>query len=156
MENAHEDRSLSTVAGIAAFAAWTVYLLLALASIPDVPYRMMINGFFGLLACVAVVVNFRYWRLAVLLASCVYLVVYVVQIARMTSMMAGTDMPLLSALSFYYTASWAVATGVFIERGAASGLAHGFLEYAMPVLAVVLIVLTLMSRRPQPAATYAR
>ena len=154
MENAHEDRSLSTAAGIAAFAVWAVYLLLALASIPDVPYRMMINSFFGLLACVAVVVNFRYWRLAVLLACCVYLVVYVVQIARMTSMMAGSDMPLLSALSLYYTASWAVATGVFIERGAASGLANGFLEYAMPLLVVVLIILTQMSRRATPTATY--
>ncbi len=155
MENVHEDRSLSTVAGVAAFAVWAVYLLLALASIPDVQYRVMINSFFGLLACIAVVVNFRHWRLAVLLACGVYLVTYVVLIARMTSMMAGADMPLLSALSFYYTASWAVATGVFVERGVAHGLAHGFLEYAMPVLVVVLIVLTLASRRPQAAAPYA-
>jgi hypothetical protein len=46
-----------------------------------------------------------------------------------------------------------VATGVFIERGAASGLANGFLEYAMPLLVVVLIILTQMSRRATPAAT---
>ena len=153
MENAHEDRSLSSIAGIFALALWCIYVLLMLASIPDVQYRVMINSFFGLLACIAVVVNFRYWRLAVLLACGVYLVTYVVLIARMTGMMAGSDTPLLSALAFYYSASWTVTTGVFIERGAASGLAHGFLEYAMPVLVVVLIVLTLMSRRATPAAT---
>jgi hypothetical protein len=155
MENAYQDRALSSIAGIFALALWCIYILLMLASIPDVQYRVMINSFFGLLACVAVVVNFRYWRLSVLLACCVYLVTYVVLIARMTSMMAGSDTPLLSALAFYYTASWAVATGVFVERGAASGLAHGFLEYAMPILVVVLLLLTLMPRRAQPAAPYA-
>lgn len=153
MQNAHEDRSLSTAAGIAAFAVWAVYLLLALASIPDVQYRVMINSFFGLLACIAVVVNFRQWRFAVLLACGVYVVTYVVLIARMTSMMAGADTPLLSALAFYYSASWTVTTGVFIERGVANALAHGFLEYAMPLLVVVLIILTLTSRRATPAAT---
>ena len=155
MENAHQDRSLSSIAGLFALALWGIYILLMLASIPDVQYRVMINSFFGLLACITIVVNFRQWRLAVLLACGVYLVTYVVLIARMTSMMAGSDTPLLAALAFYYRASWTVTSGVFIERGVANGLAHGFLEYAMPVLVVVLIVVTLASRRPQAAAPYA-
>lgn len=151
MENAHEDRPLSNVPGILALAVWSVYLLLTLASIPDVPYRMLINSLFGLLACVAVVLNYRRWRFAVLLASCVYLLVYVVQLVRMTNMMASS---LLSALSFYYSASWTVAAGVFIERGVVGGLAHGFLEYVMPVLSMALIAVTLMFRRPPPADSY--
>jgi hypothetical protein len=157
MENVHENRPLSSVPGVSALAVWSLYLLLALASIPDVPYRMMINSFFGLLACVAVVLNYRRWRFAVVLASCVYLVVYAVQVIRMTGMMASSDMSsLLSALAFYYSASWIVATGVFVERGVAAGLAYGFLEYVMPVLIVALIVVTLISPRKKSAASYAR
>jgi hypothetical protein len=157
MENVYEDRSLPTVAGITTLAVWAVYLLLALASIPDVPYRMMINSFFGLVACVAVVLNYRRWRFAVVLASCVYLVVYAVQVIRMTGMMVSSDMSsLLSALAFYYSASWIVATGVFVERGVAAGLAYGFLEYVMPVLIVALIVVTLLSPPKKSAASYAR
>jgi hypothetical protein len=156
MENVYEDRAIRSMPGILTLAAWFIYLLLALLSIPDVPHRMMINSFFGVLACLAVLINYRHWRFAVLIACCVYLVVYVVQLVRMTGMMAGSDMPLLSALSFYYSASWTVATGVFIERGVVGGVTHVFLEYVMPVLIVALIVVTLLSPRKKPAASYAR
>jgi hypothetical protein len=49
-----------------------------------------------------------------------------------------------------------VATGVFVERGVAAGLAYGFLEYVMPVLIVALIVVTLLSPPKKSAASYAR
>ena len=116
MENLHENRALASVPGISALAVWSVYLLLALISIPDVPYRVLINSFFGLLACLAVVLNYRRWRFAVLLASCVYLLVYAIQVIRMANMMADSEKSsLLSALPFYYSASWNVAAGVFLE-----------------------------------------
>ena len=153
-EHAYEDRAVTTAAGLLALVVWSIYVLLSLASIPDVPYRMVINSFFGLLACLAVLFNFRYWRSAVVLASGVYLTVYVVQLVRMTNMMASSDASsLFTALSFYYSASWTVATGVFIERGVLGGLAHGFLEYAMPILVVLLIILAAISRRAKRAAS---
>jgi hypothetical protein len=64
-----------------------------------------------LLACLAVVFNFAYWRATVLLASFVYLLLYVIRIVRMTAI--AKDLSFLSALSFYYAASWGVATGAF-------------------------------------------
>ena len=157
MDNVYEERALTSVAGMLALIVWASYIVLSLAQMPDVPYRMMINSFFGLLACVAVIANFRYWRFAVILASCVYLVVYVVQLVRMTGMMASSDAAsFFNALSFYYSASWTVTRGVFIERGVLGGLMHGFLEYAMPILVVLLLVLAMMSRRARLADSYAR
>ena len=157
MDHAYEDRPLTQFAGLLALAVWAIYIVLTLASIPDVPYRMMINSACGLMVCAALIANFRYWRAVVLLACGVYVVVYVVQLARMTGMMAGGDSAsLLSALAFYYSASWTVAPGVFLERGMLSGLIHGFLEYAMPLLVLVMIAVTLASRRPNVAASYSR
>jgi hypothetical protein len=135
-----------------AVVLWSLYLLLAVKNLPDLPQRVMISGAFGLLACLAVVVSSRYWRGAVVLASSVYLVTYVVLVGRMAMMVTGGGTSLMSALSFYYTNSWVVAAGTFHERGLVAGLAHGFLEYAMPVLSVVLIIVTLMSRRSQNAS----
>lgn len=157
MDNADEPHPLSTFAGLLALAVWTIYIVLTLASIPDVPYRMMINSVSGLVVCAAVIARFRYWRATLLLACGVYVIVYVAQLARMTGMMAGGDSASFwSALAFYYSASWTVATGVFLERGLLSGLIHGFLEYAMPLLVLVMIVSTLVLRRAGLAASYSR
>ena len=140
--------ALATPLGIAALAVWSIYLLLALASVPDVPYRMLINGFFGLLAILAVIVNFRRWAAAVIVASLVYLVTYAVLVARMAGAMSDPDKTSLpAALAAYYGASWIVANGAFIERGTWGGLMHGFLEYAMPLLVVALLLGGLLYRR---------
>ena len=148
MDKLHANHPLASAPGVSALAVWSVYLLLALLSIPDVPYRMMINSFFGLLACLAVILDYRHWRYAVLLASSVYVVVYAIQVIRMAGMMLDSEKSsFLSALSFYYSASWNVTTGVFLERGVANALMHGFLEYVMPVLNVALIAAALISRR---------
>ena len=156
MENLHENRALASVPGISALVAWSVYLLLALASIPDVPYRMMINSCFGLLACLAVILNYRHWRFAVLLASSVYVVVYAILLIRMAGMTLDPDKSsLVSTLCFYYSASWIVTNGIFLERGVVAGLMHGFLEYVMPVLSVALIAVALMFRSPKPADSQA-
>jgi len=92
-----------------------------------------------------VVFNFRYWRHAVLLASAVYLLLYVIRIVRMTAI--AKDLSFLSALSFYYSVSWRVAGGAFEEKGLVGGLIHALLEYAMPALVVALILVILISSR---------
>ena len=147
MEERHAKHPLTTAPGIFALVLWCLYLLLAVKNLPDLPQRVMISGSFGLLACLAMAVQSRYWRGAVVLASSVYLVTYVVLVARMATMVTGGGTSLLSALSFYYSNSWVVAAGTFHERGVVEGLAYGFLEYGMPVLSVILIIATLMSRR---------
>lgn len=140
--------AFSTPLGISALAVWSIYLLLGLASIPDVPYRMLINGFFGVLVILAVFANFRHWVAAVILASLVYLVTYAVLIVRMAGAMSDPDKTSVpAALAAYYSASWMVATGVFIERGMWGGLMHGFLEYAMPLLVTVLLLAGLLHWR---------
>jgi hypothetical protein len=106
---------------------------------------VLIAGFFGLLACLAVVFNFIYWRFAVLLVSFVYLLLYVIRIVRMTAI--AKDLSFLSALSFYYSASWRVSTGAFEEQGLVGGLTHAFLEYIMPLLVVALISVIVISSR---------
>jgi hypothetical protein len=133
------------VQGVFAIAVWLVYLLYTALYYPDVLTSVLIAGFFGLLACLAVVFNFTYWRSTVLLASSVYLLLYVIRIVRMTAI--AKDLPFLSALSFYYSVSWRVATGAFEEKGLVGGLTHAFLEYVMPVLVVALISVILISSR---------
>jgi hypothetical protein len=128
-----------------AIAVWSVYLLYTALYYPDVLTSVLIAGFFGLVACLAVVSNFTYWRSTVLLASSVYLLLYVIRIVRMTAI--AKDLSFLSALSFYYSVSWRVATGAFEEKGLVGGLTHAFLEYVMPVLVVALISVILISSR---------
>ena len=147
MEERHARHPLTTAPGVFAVLLWTVYLLLAVKNLPDLPQRVMISGCFGLLACVGLVFNSKYWRGAVVLASSVYLVTYVVLVGRMVTMVTGGGTSLMSALFFYYGNSWVVTAGTFHERGTVAGVAYGFLEYGMPILSVVLIVVTLMSRR---------
>ena len=137
----------ATAAGALALALWAIYLLLALKALPDLPYRVQIAGFFGLLACVGVIFKFKYWRGGIILSVLVYLATYVVLIGRMATMVTGSGASLLSAVGFYYTNSWVVTQGTFHERGVLDGVAHLFLEYGMPVLSLVLLIVALMSRR---------
>jgi hypothetical protein len=69
----------------------------------------------------------------------------VIRIVRMTAI--AKDLSFLSALSFYYGASWRVAMGAFEEKGLMGGLTHAFIEYAMPVLVIALISVILISSR---------
>jgi hypothetical protein len=133
------------VPGVFAFAVWSVYTLYVALYYPDVLTSVLVAGFFGFVACLAVVFNFTYWRSTVLLASSVYLVLYVIRIVRMTAIVE--DLSFLSALSFYYSVSWRVATGAFEEKGLVGGLTHAFLEYVMPVLVVAVILVILISSR---------
>jgi hypothetical protein len=145
MPEHYANHPLASLQGVFAIAVWSVYLLYAALYYPDVLTSVLIAGFFGMLACLAVVFNFTYWRATVLLASSVYLLLYVIRIVRMTAI--ARDLSFLSALSFYYSASWRVTTGAFEEKGLVGGLTHAFLEYAMPVLVVALISVILISSR---------
>jgi hypothetical protein len=136
---------LASVPGVFALVLWSVYILYAALYYPDVLTSVLIGGFFGLVACLAVVFNFTYWRSSVLLASTVYLLLYVIRIVRMTAI--AKDLSFLSALSFYYRVSWRVAAGAFEEKGLLGGLTHAFLEYVMPVLVVALTSVILISSR---------
>jgi hypothetical protein len=144
---AEHDRNhpLASVQGVFALALWAVYSLYAAVNYPDVLTSVLVGALFGSVACLAIIFNFKYWRSAVLLASAVYLLLYVVRIVRMTAI--AKDLSFLSALSFYYSVSWRVAAGAFDEKGLPGGLTHAFLEYAMPVLVVALILVILMSSR---------
>lgn len=157
MDEKHGQHPIASVPGALAVAVWSVYVLLAAFFYPpDIPLSVWPIGFSGILACLAVVLNFTYWRLIVILASSVYLSFYATRVIRMVSMTADFDISsLLSALSFYYSASWQVTAGMLQERGVAGGLTHGFLEYAMPVLSLALIGLALMSRRSKRSASQA-
>ncbi|HSK31379.1 MAG TPA: hypothetical protein VLA17_15570, partial [Candidatus Limnocylindria bacterium] len=131
------------------FALWSVYTLYAALRYPDVLTSVLIGAFFGLLACLALVFNFAYWRATVLLVSCVYLLIYSIQVVRMTAI--RPDLPFFSALAFYYSTSWRVAIGAFEEKGLAGGLFHAYLEYAMPVLVIALILVISTSMRHERA-----
>ena len=146
MSEPYRNHPLASVQGVFALALWSVYSLYAALYYPDVLTSVLIGAFFGFVASLAVVFNFTYWRLTVLLASSVYLLLYVIRIVRMTAI--AKDLSFLSALSFYYSVSWRVAAGAFEEKGWVGGLTHVFLEYAMPILVIALIlVILLFSRR---------
>jgi len=130
-----------------ALVLWSVYSLYAALSYPDVLTSVLISALFGFVACLAVVFNFRHWRFTVLVASFVYLLLYVIRIVRMTAI--AKDLSFLSALSSYYSVSWRVAVGAFEEKGWLGGLIHVFLEYAMPILVIALILAILIFSRPR-------
>ena len=136
---------LTTGPGLFAFILWLAYALYVAVYYPDVLTSALVGGLFGLLACLAVLFNFAYWRAAVMLASAVYLSLYVIRIVRMTAIPG--DLSFLSALSFYYRVSWRVTVGAFEERGWAGGIVHAFLEYATPLLVVALVIVILLSSR---------
>jgi hypothetical protein len=143
------------VPGALAVAVWSVYVLLAAFFYsPDIPPSVLTIGISGILACLAVVLNFAYWRLIVILASSVYLSFYATRVFRMVALTPDFGISSLpSGLAFYYGSSWRVTVGMLQERGVAGGLTHGFLEYAMPVLCLALIGLALMSRRSGRSAS---
>ena len=145
MSKHYGNHPLASAQGVFALAIWSLYSLYVALYFPDVLTSVLIAGFFGVVACLAVVVNFKYWRSTVLLASSVYLLLYVIRIVRMTAI--AKDLSFLSALSFYYSVSWRVATGMFQEKGLAGGLIHAYLEYAMPVLVIALAAVILISSR---------
>ena len=148
MSAQYASHPLASVQGVFAIAVWSVYLLYAALYYPNVLTSVLIAAFFGLLACLAVAFNFTYWRSAVLLASSVYLLLYVIRIVRMTAI--AKDLSFLSALFYYYSVSWRVTIGAFEEKGLLGGLTHAFLEYVMPVLVVALISVILISSRQKP------
>jgi len=135
--------------GVVALATWSAYVLLAaFFYAPDYPPSVLTIGFCGLLAGLAVVLNFAYWRLVVVMASIVYLLFYAVRVLRMVALTSGFELSALpSALTFYYSSSWRVTIGLLQEQGVAGSLAHGYIEYAMPILSVALIVLVWMTWR---------
>jgi hypothetical protein len=144
--SAHDRKHpLGTVEGVFALVLWSVYSVYVGLYYPDVLTSALVGGLFGLLACLALVFNFAYWRAAVVIASSVYLLLYVIRIVRMTAIPG--DLSFLAALSFYYSASWHVTIGAFEEKGWVGGLMHGFLEFAMPVLVLALIIVSLISVR---------
>lgn len=105
---------------------------------------MRVGACFGLIACLAVIFNFTYWRAAVLLASFVYLLLYVIRVVRMTAI--ANHLSFFSGLSFYYSTSWRVTAGSF-EKALLGGLLHAYLEFVMPMLDVALILVILISSR---------
>ena len=156
MDEKHREHPIASVPGALAVAVWSVYVLLAASDAPDVRPSVLTIGFFGFLACLAVVLNFARWRLIVILASSVHLSFYAVQVIRMVAVTTDFEISsLLSALSFYYSSSWRWTAAMFQERGVVGGLTRGFLDYAMPVLSLALIGLTLMSRRSKRSASQA-
>ncbi len=145
MSDHYGNHPLASLQGVFALALWSVYSLYAALYYPDILTSALIAGFFGFVACLAVVFNLTYWRYTVLLASSVYLLLYVIRIVRMTALVK--DLSFLSALSFYYSISWRVAIGAFEDKGWVGGLTHAFLEYVMPVLVVALLLIILISSR---------
>jgi hypothetical protein len=137
------------VPGALALAAWVLYVLsVAVFYFPDYPASVWPIGGCGLLACAWVGLNLARWRLAVVLASCVYLLFYAVRVLRMAALTSGFEISsLLTTLLFYYKSSWTVTIAMLQEKGVASSLMHGYIEYAMPVLSLALIALALLYRR---------
>jgi hypothetical protein len=135
--------------GALALATWILYVLLAaIFHYPDYPASVWPIAGSGILACLAVALSFRYWRLVIILASGVYLLFYAVRVLRMVALTSGFEISSVpTALFFYYISSWQVTVGMLQERGLTGSLMHGYIEYAMPVLSVALIVLACWRRR---------
>ncbi len=144
----HRNHPLRSALGVFALTLWLFYSLYAAVNYPDILTSVLIGALFGFAACLALVFNFKYWRSTVMLASSVYLLLYVIRIVRMTTI--RLDLSFFSALSFYYRASWQVAAGAFEEKGLLGGLTYAYLEYVMPVLVVILISVILISSRRKP------
>src|SRR5262245_38536690 len=93
--NAQRERPRSprparaTVTGVLALVVWAVYIALTALQLPDAFPSALVAAGFGLLACVAIAIDFRHWRLAVLLASAVFLGIYVHRVVGM--LVIGAD-----------------------------------------------------------------
>jgi hypothetical protein len=145
MSELHRTHPLASVTGLFALVVWSFYALYAALSYPASLTSVLVGACFGLIACLAVIFNFAYWRAAVLLASFVYLLLYVIRIIRMTAI--ANHPSFFSGLSFYYSISWRVTAGSFEEKALLGGLLHAYLEFVMPVLDVGLILVILISSR---------
>jgi hypothetical protein len=153
MSERQQRHPVGTAPGALAVATWTVYGILAALEGPDIRASVLTVALAGAFAWLAVVVNFGRWRFVVIAASAVHLVFYVAQIYRMLSMVPSAGLSSLpSTLQFYFFSLWQVTVGKFEERGLAASLAHGFVEYAMPVLSLLLIALAVLSLRAARAA----
>ena len=142
---------LASAQGLFALALWSLHSLYVALYYPDVTHSALIAGLFGVLACLALLFNFAYWRATVLLALSVYLLLYVIRIVRMTAI--AEDLSFLSALAFYCSVSWRVVIGAFEEKGIFGSLMNTFAEYVMPVLVVALVSVMLISARRQRAVS---
>jgi hypothetical protein len=144
-----QEHALKSVPGALALAAWALYVLAAAVFYyPDYPASVWPIAGAGLLACAWVGLDLARWRLAVILASCVYLLFYAVRVLRMAALTAGFELSALpTTLLFYYKSSWAVTVAMREDKGVASSLMHGYIEYAMPILSVALVVLALCCQR---------
>ncbi len=138
-----------SAAGALALVAWALYVLLAAFFYhPDYPASVWPIAGSGILACLAVALSFGYWRLVVILASCVYLLFYAVRVLRMVALTSGFEISSLpSALFFYYLSSWQVTMGMLQERGLTGSLMHGYVEYVMPLITLTLVVLAVRAKR---------
>ena len=145
MSELHRTHPLASVTGLFALVVWSFYALYAALTYPASLTSVLVGACFGLIACLAVIFNFGYWRAAVLLASFVYLLLYVIRIVRMTAI--ANHLSFFSGLSFYYSISWRVTAGSFEEKALLGGLLHAYLEFVMPVLDVGLILVILISSR---------
>jgi hypothetical protein len=59
----------------------------------------------------------------------------------MVALTSGFEISSLpAAVYFYYSSSWRVTLGMLQEKGVTGSLMHGYIEYAMPLLSVALIV----------------
>ena len=148
MDGTGQHPARSATGGLA-LVAWVLYVLLAAVFYyPDYPASVWPIAGAGIVACLVVAFNSAYWRLAVILASCVYVGFYVTRVMRMVVLTSGFEISSLpSALSFYFKSLWIVTVAMLQEKGIAASLMHGYIEYAMPLLSLALIVLVWMSRR---------
>ena len=143
------DHPARSAAGALTLAAWGLYILAAaLFYAPDYPASVWPIAGAGVLAGLAVGANFGRWRLAVILASCVYLAFYVVRVLRMVALTSGFEISSLpTAIVLYFRSLANVTNGMLHDRGVAASLMHGYIEYAMPVLSLALIVLAMRKKR---------
>ena len=151
MSEHDQNHPLASAHGVFALALWSLYSLHGALYYPEITGSALIAGLFGVLACLALLFNFAYWRATVLLALSVYLLLYVIRIVRMTAI--AEDLSFLSALAFYYSVSWRVVIGAFEEKGIFGGLMNTFAEHVMPVLVVALVSVMLISARRQRAVS---
>jgi hypothetical protein len=143
------QHSAKSLAGALALAAWALYVLLAaIFYYPDYPASVWPIAGAGILACLALAFNSAYWRLAVILASCVYVGFYVTRVMRMVVLTSGFEISSLpSALSMYFKSLWVVTVVMLQEKGIAASLMHGYIEYVMPLLTLTLIVLAVRAKK---------
>jgi hypothetical protein len=143
------QHSAKSLAGALALAAWALYVLLAaIFYYPDYPASVWPIAGAGILACVALAFNSAYWRLAVILASCVYVGFYATRVMRMVVLTSGFEISSLpSALSMYFKSLWVVTVVMLQEKGIAASLMHGYIEYAMPLLTLTLIALAVRAKK---------